>query len=52
MTIDKILVSISLKIATTLGSRDGSAVKSIALAALPEDPGSIPSTYMVAYNHL
>jgi hypothetical protein len=23
-----------------------------ALAALPEDPGSIPSTYMVALNHL
>ena len=28
------------------------AQQSSALAALPEDPGSIPSNHMVAHNHL
>jgi hypothetical protein len=30
-----------------MGWKEGSAVR--ALAALPEDPGSIPSTYMAAH---
>lgn len=32
------------------GWRDGSVAKSI--TALPEDPGSVPSTYMAARNYL
>jgi hypothetical protein len=32
------------------GWRDGQWLR--ALAALPEDPGSIPSTNMVAHSHL
>jgi hypothetical protein len=34
------------------GWRDGLVVKSTALAAFPEDPGSIPSTYLAAHNCL
>jgi len=33
-----------------MGWKDASAVR--ALAALPEDPGSIPRTYMAAHNCL